>query len=112
MTVEAFVTQLIEQRMWLRLWTGRLLLLPSGAKGKLSADQRDFLRDHRAELKTLAAAAPNNCIGWTQPEVQPTTQPRRQSQPSGVRAKQKVEPTPEVYARGVLITEAHVREAM
>ena len=110
MTVEAFVTQLTDQRMWLRLWTGRLLLLPSGAKSKLSAEQRDFLRDHKAQLKTLAAAAPNNCLGWTQPEAQPTTQPQPQSQAVAVPAKREAEP--EVYVRGTRITEAHVREAM
>lgn len=115
-TVHGFLVTLAERQMWLWLQRGQLKLLPSGAKRKLSVEERDFLRDHEAEFKALAAASPDKCVGWTPPPLpkasrskgQPRTQPPLQSQPSRVPAQ----PGPEVYAGGVRITEAHVREAM
>lgn len=114
MTVQGLLASLAERHMWLWLQRGQLKLLPSGAKRKLSAEERDYLRDHEAEFKALAAASPDKCVGWTPPplpsKAQPRTQPRRQSQPPRVPAQP--EPVPEVYVRGVRITEAHVEQAM
>lgn len=110
MTVQSLLASLAERQMWLWLQRGQLKLLPSGAKRRLSVEERDFLRDQEAEFKALAAASPDKCIGWTPPPLQPRTQPQLQSQPSGVRAKP--EPVPEVSVRGVRITEDIVREAM
>lgn len=106
LTVQGFIDLLVQRQMWLvpkGKWD--VQLFPRGSVRKLSPDERAFLSMHRRELRSLAEAGP---LGWVQPE----TQPQLQSQPSGVRAKPPVEPTPEVYVRGVLITEAHVREAM
>lgn len=103
-TVPAFIDLLVQRRMWLvpkGKWD--IQLFPRGSVRKLSRDERAFLSMHTRELRSLAEAGP---VGW----VQPGTQPQLQSQPSRVPAQP--EPVPEVYVRGVRITEAHVREAM
>lgn len=109
-TTEVFLATLVEKRMWLALGRrGNLVLHPKGSYKMLSAEERNFYQTRNAKLKALAAAAPDQILGWTQ--VRP--QPPLQSQPVAVPAQpQRVSGAPEVYARGVLITEAHVREAM
>lgn len=117
LTVQEFLSTLTDRQMWLRLgrdW--KLQVRPPGSLRKLSRDEKVFLHKHDAELKTLAAAAPERTLGW----IQPRAQPESQSQPVDIPAQQKpaapvsrsVEQTPEVYARGVRITEAHVEQAM
>lgn len=106
-TVQAFLAMLVERGMSLTLdrkWS--LHLLPKGSHSKLSPEERAFLAKHNAELKTLVQVMPDKRIG----PLQPRTQPQLQSQPSRVPAQP--EPVPEVYVRGLRITEAHVREAM
>lgn len=105
-TTDAFLAMLVERRMWLALGDrGRLELHPKGSYKMLSAEERSFLQSRNAKLKALAAT---KHLGW----IQPGTQPQLQSQPSGVPAQPPGEPAPEVYARGVRITEAHVEAAM
>lgn len=113
-TTEVFLATLVEKRMWLALGRrGNLELHPKGSYKMLSTEERNFYQTRNAKLKALAAT---KHLGW----VQPGTQPQLQSQPVAVPAQpQRVSPvrpsaerTPEVYVRGLRITEAHVREAM
>ena len=115
LTVQGFIDLLVQRRLWLvpkGKWD--VQLFPRGSVRKLSPDERAFLSMHRRELRSLAEAGP---LGWSQPE----TQPQLQSQPVAVPAQPpsvspvppKADPTtPEVYARGVRITEAHVEQTM
>ena len=113
-TTETFLATLVERQMWLTLgYRGKLELHPKGSYKTLTAEERNFLQSRNAKLKKLAAAAPGKVLGW----LQPRTQPEVQSQPVAVPpvsppAKPTTELEPEVYARGVRITEDIVREAM
>lgn len=90
-----------------QLRNNRLWLLPAKSFGLLSDEERAAIGRLRQQLKAIVRD------GLQPAPVVQQPQPEAPQEPTPVReAQRKAEPTPEVWAYGVRITEAHVTTAL
>lgn len=103
-----FVTGLAAQGVTLAVRNGRLWVLPATAFSGLTTAQKEFIRDHREELKTLARAGGLPPVhSAARAELKPA-RPARRRLPAA-----STEPEPVVFAwRGRRVTEDDVVECL
>jgi hypothetical protein len=93
----AFTSALADRGITFRLRGTRLSVIPAKRYHELSDEDRTSIRKLRPAIKTLAAGGLLPAVSDPQTEAPPVRE-----------AQRKEEPTPEVWAYGVRITEAHV----
>lgn len=97
----AFAATLAQRRITFRLRGTRLSVIPAKRYHDLSDEDRTAIRKLRPAIKALASGGLLPAICDPQTAAPPVRE-----------AQRKEEPTPEVWVRGVRITEAHVTTAL